>query len=234
MSASPAPLAVFASFSGTGGVERMLVSLIRGSSTWVRRWNWYWFAPRARTSPGSRPRCGGSRSVPTTPCSPPRPWRAICASAVPRRSWPPRTGPDAPRCWPALAGTGTPIALRLGTHLSTAMAGRGVFARWLRYLPIRLLYPRIERIVAVSNGVAAGHRPHCPAAAGVHQRDPQPGHHPGAGGPGGPALPHPGSTRAGRRSSSPPGDSSVKRTFRPDPRLLPGADAPGLPLADPG
>jgi glycosyltransferase involved in cell wall biosynthesis len=54
----------------------------------------------------------------------------------------------------ALAGTGPPLGLRLGTNLSTAMAGRGAIQRWLRYLPIRLLYPRIDRIVAVSQGVA--------------------------------------------------------------------------------
>ena len=54
----------------------------------------------------------------------------------------------------AIAGTGTPIALRLGTNLSTAMADRGAVQRWLRYAPIRLLYPRIERIIAVSTGVA--------------------------------------------------------------------------------
>lgn len=54
----------------------------------------------------------------------------------------------------AMARTATPIVLRLGTNLSTAMAERGAFQRWLRYLPIRALYPRIERIVAVSEGVA--------------------------------------------------------------------------------
>ncbi len=54
----------------------------------------------------------------------------------------------------ALAGTATPITLRLGTTLSTAMAGRPALARWLRYAPIRLLYPRLDRIVAVSAGVA--------------------------------------------------------------------------------
>jgi len=54
----------------------------------------------------------------------------------------------------ALARTQTPIGLRLGTHLSTAMAHRSALARALRYLPIRLLYPRIDRILAVSQGVA--------------------------------------------------------------------------------
>ncbi|MBK1649470.1 glycosyl transferase [Rhabdochromatium marinum] len=54
----------------------------------------------------------------------------------------------------ALAGVQTPIALRLGTHLSTAMAGRSAPERWLRYRLIRWLYPHIETIIAVSNGVA--------------------------------------------------------------------------------
>jgi glycosyltransferase involved in cell wall biosynthesis len=54
----------------------------------------------------------------------------------------------------ALAGTETRIVLRLGTNLSTAMAGRPAIARWLRYWPIRRLYPRVDQIVAVSQGVA--------------------------------------------------------------------------------
>lgn len=54
----------------------------------------------------------------------------------------------------ALAGTDTRIVLRLGTNLSTAMSGRSALERSLRYWPIRLLYPKIDRIVAVSQGVA--------------------------------------------------------------------------------
>lgn len=53
-----------------------------------------------------------------------------------------------------LAGTNTPIVLRLGTNLSAAMAGRSALNRWLRYAPIRRLYPGINRIAAVSQGVA--------------------------------------------------------------------------------
>lgn len=54
----------------------------------------------------------------------------------------------------ALAGTDTRIVLRLGTNLSTAMADRPAIVRWLRYWPIRRLYPRVDQIVAVSQGVA--------------------------------------------------------------------------------
>jgi glycosyltransferase involved in cell wall biosynthesis len=54
-----------------------------------------------------------------------------------------------------LAGTHTRLVLRLGTNLSAAMAGRSALERWLRYWPIRLLYPSVDQIVAVSEGVAA-------------------------------------------------------------------------------
>ncbi len=54
----------------------------------------------------------------------------------------------------ALARTDTRLLLRLGTNLSAAMAERTPPERWLRYAPIRLLYPRLDRILAVSNGVA--------------------------------------------------------------------------------
>ncbi len=44
--------------------------------------------------------------------------------------------------------------MRLGTHLSTAMAEKGTVVRWLRFGPIRRLYPRVDRIVAISAGGA--------------------------------------------------------------------------------
>jgi glycosyltransferase involved in cell wall biosynthesis len=53
-----------------------------------------------------------------------------------------------------LARTDTRIVMRLGTNLSAAMVDRSALARRLRYRPIRWLYPRIDRIVAVSEGVA--------------------------------------------------------------------------------
>ncbi|MGB5833872.1 MAG: glycosyltransferase, partial [Thiohalocapsa sp.] len=53
-----------------------------------------------------------------------------------------------------LAGAETRIVLRLGTNLSAAMADRSAFSRWMRYAPIRRLYPAIDQIVAVSSGVA--------------------------------------------------------------------------------
>jgi glycosyltransferase involved in cell wall biosynthesis len=54
-----------------------------------------------------------------------------------------------------LAGADTRILLRLGTNLSAALETRSALFRSMRLLPIRLLYPGIDRVVAVSEGVAA-------------------------------------------------------------------------------
>jgi len=54
-----------------------------------------------------------------------------------------------------LAGVRTRVAVRLGTTLSEAIKDRSALRRWLRYLPIRALYRRADAIVAVSEGVAA-------------------------------------------------------------------------------
>ena len=155
MSADPAPIAVFASFSGTGGVERMVVSLIRGfvelgetvDLVLVRA-----ESPHLARLPASvrQVRLAAGHTLLAAPAlarylRERRP-RALLAAKD-------RAGRTAVLAR-ALAGTDTPIVLRLGTDLSTAMAGRSAPSRALRYLPIRLLYPRIERIVAVSQGVA--------------------------------------------------------------------------------
>lgn len=149
------PIAIFASFSGAGGVERMLVNLIRG------------LADLDQPLDLVLPKAQG----PHLERLPPEVRQVRLAAghtqlAVPalarylREHRPPvllaakdRAGRAAVLAR-ALARTRTPLVLRLGTHLSTAMAGRGPVQRGLRYLPIRLLYPRIERIVAVSQGVA--------------------------------------------------------------------------------
>jgi glycosyltransferase involved in cell wall biosynthesis len=52
-----------------------------------------------------------------------------------------------------LAGVNTRIAVRLGTNLSTALEQRGGLQRWLRTAPMRWLYPLADKVVAVSEGV---------------------------------------------------------------------------------
>jgi glycosyltransferase involved in cell wall biosynthesis len=52
------------------------------------------------------------------------------------------------------SGAPVRVVVRLGTTLSEAIKDKGALARWLRYLPIRLLYRLADGIVAVSEGVA--------------------------------------------------------------------------------
>lgn len=53
-----------------------------------------------------------------------------------------------------LTGAPTRVVVRLGTTLSEAIKDKNPLLRRLRYLPIRLLYPKADAIVAVSSGVA--------------------------------------------------------------------------------
>lgn len=155
MSPDRPPLAVFASFSGAGGVERMLVNLIRGFVDLGQPVELLLVKAQGphldRLPPQVRQvRLPGGHTQLAVP--------ALARYLRQRR--PPvllaakdRAGRTAVLAR-AIARTQTPIVLRLGTNLSAAMAERGAIQRWIRYLPIRLLYPRIERIVAVSEGVA--------------------------------------------------------------------------------
>lgn len=149
-------LSVFASFSGTGGVERMLVNLMRGFADMEQPVELVLVRAEsphlARLPPEVRQVPLGVRhSLLAAPAlarylRQQRP--AVLLAAKDRAG---RTAVLAR----AMAGIDLPIALRLGTNLSTAMADRGAVQRWLRYTPIRLLYPRLQRIIAVSEGVAA-------------------------------------------------------------------------------
>lgn len=149
------PLAVFASFSGTGGVERMLVNLMRGFVDLGQRVELVLVraeSPYLDRLPNEvqRVHLGVRHSLLAVPALA-RYLRARRPAALLAAK--DRAGRAAVLAR-ALAGTGTPIALRLGTNLSTAMTERTGIERWLRYAPIRLLYPRIRRIIAVSEGVA--------------------------------------------------------------------------------
>jgi glycosyltransferase involved in cell wall biosynthesis len=149
-------IALFASFSGSGGVERMLVALMQGFVEQGRRVDLLLAgsdSPHLARLPEAVRRIDlGTRHT--------------LAAALPlarylRRERPPallaakdRAGRAAVIAR-ALAGTDTRIVLRLGTNLSAAMAERSALDRALRYAPIRRLYPHIDHIVAVSEGVAA-------------------------------------------------------------------------------
>lgn len=53
-----------------------------------------------------------------------------------------------------LAASDTRIVVRLGTHLSTALAHRSRVSAWLRKAPMKRIYRHADKIIAVSEGVA--------------------------------------------------------------------------------
>ncbi|MBW2174070.1 MAG: glycosyltransferase, partial [Deltaproteobacteria bacterium] len=53
-----------------------------------------------------------------------------------------------------LPGVSTRVVVRMGTTVSAALAGKSQMQKWLWYLPMRLIYPLADAIVAVSHGVA--------------------------------------------------------------------------------
>lgn len=155
MSSDRPPLTVFASFSGSGGVERMLVNLMRGfvdlgqpvELVLVKAQGPHLGRLPTQVRQVRLPASHTQLAAPALARYLRERRPAVVLAAKDRAG---RTAVLAR----GLAGTRTPIVLRLGTNLSTALAGRAPIQRWLRFLPIRLLYPRIEHIVAVSQGVA--------------------------------------------------------------------------------
>lgn len=154
----PAPtnrITIFASFSGQGGVERMLVHLIQG------------FCDQGYAVDLLLVRASSAAldQLPASVrCIPLWPGHTLLATFALarwlRRERPPvllavkdRAGRAAVIAR-ALARTKTRLVLRLGTNLSAALSGSSIAQRWLRLTPIRRLYPMIEQIVSVSEGVA--------------------------------------------------------------------------------
>src|SRR5574338_298398 len=119
-------LAVLISFSGEGGVERMVLNLVEGFA--ARGLGVDLLAIRADSAHLSElPH--GVRLVAKD--------RAIRAAVLAR----------------GLAGVRTRIVGRLGTNLSAALEGRAGLARWLRTAPMRWFYPKVDHVVCVSQGV---------------------------------------------------------------------------------
>lgn len=54
----------------------------------------------------------------------------------------------------ALSGVEVPLVGRLGTNLSAAQENKPALLRWARTRPMRWLYPKVDRVIAVSEGVA--------------------------------------------------------------------------------
>jgi glycosyltransferase involved in cell wall biosynthesis len=149
-----ADVAVLVSYSGDGGVERMVNHLIRGFLEAGRRVD---VLALKRRGGHFQSLPAGARVVPIRP--------AHSALAVPavarylRRVRPrallaakDRAGRAAVRAR-TLAGVDTRVVVRIGNNLSASLAQRTRLQRSLRLWPIQRLYPQVDAIVAVSAGV---------------------------------------------------------------------------------
>ncbi len=148
-------IAVLISFSGAGGVERMVLNLVEE------------FARRGYGVDLLLIRAEGEhlRELPEGVNVIRLGVKHTLASVLPLARWLHRNRPPVllvakdragrAALWARrLAGVDTRIAIRLGTNLSAALAGRGWLKRVTRTLPMRWSYRMAERIIAVSHGVA--------------------------------------------------------------------------------
>lgn len=152
---APTRIAVLLSYSGDGGVERMMNALVAGLLEAGYRVDVLVLGRRGGHYMDIPP---DARVIPLRPGH-----AALAGPALVRylrRERPPvllaakdRAGRAALRARDR-AGVDTRVVLRIGNTLSQSLAGRGGLRRWLRYRPIRRWYPRADAIVAVSQGVA--------------------------------------------------------------------------------
>jgi glycosyltransferase involved in cell wall biosynthesis len=152
---APTELAVLISFSGRGGVERMVLNLlaelarqgrcidlltIRAESEHLRA-----MPAQIRHVP-----LGARHSLTAVPAL----RRYLRAHRPPALLAAKDRAGRAALIARGLARVPTRIVIRLGTNLSAALEGSSALKRITRLLPMRLLYRRVDAIVAVSEGVA--------------------------------------------------------------------------------
>ncbi len=146
-------LGVLISFSGDGGVERMVTNLCAE------------FANTVQVDLLAIKSAGGHASrVPSTvnliQLKARHAWTAVPEIARYLRDVRPdallvakdRAGRAALRAG-RHATTGTPVYVRLGTNLSAALERKDAFSRWLRLAPMRRIYAHAAGVIAVSEGV---------------------------------------------------------------------------------
>ncbi len=149
-------LSVLASFSGAGGVERMLVNLLAGFAALGRPADLLTIRSQSphltalpalvrRIDLGARHSLGAAFAL-AHYLRAERP--AVLLAAKDRAGRAAVLARDLARL------QHPPIVMRLGTDLSGALAHRHPLRRWLRTAPVGRSWRRVEHIVAVSEGVA--------------------------------------------------------------------------------
>ncbi len=148
-------LAVFISLSGAGGVERMVMNLVREFSRYPIKLDLLTLKANSEhfADIPSTVRIIQLKSNSSVTCIPElkryfqqeQPDAMLVAKD--------RAGRAALKARKR-ASSSTRIAIRLGTNLSSALTKRSVLNRWYRLRRIQKTYPLADTIIAVSNGVA--------------------------------------------------------------------------------
>lgn len=154
-SARGARIAVFVSFSGHGGVERMMTNLLRG------------LVARGVTVDLLLVKAAGAHleALPAGVNVIPLGSAHNLTCIIPLARYLRRTRPavllaakdragKAALLARRLARTSTRLVIRIGTTVSAALEGRSRLKRWSWFMSMRRFYPRADAIVAVSQGVA--------------------------------------------------------------------------------
>lgn len=152
---TPQRLAVFISFSGEGGVERMVMNLVR---EFARRGQAVDLLAIRATSAHLTDipdnvrliRLKAQHALTSIPELKVYLWRERPTAMLVAKDRAGRAALIARK----LARVELPLAIRLGTNLSTALQDKNPLQRWLRTMPMRRIYPWAERVIAVSEGVA--------------------------------------------------------------------------------
>jgi glycosyltransferase involved in cell wall biosynthesis len=149
-------IGIFVSFSGEGGVERMILNLCKGLIHYGCQVDLLPVKAHSEHLPGRLPaglrvhRLGANHTLSSLP--------ALIRYLK-------TEGPDAILAAKdranqtailakTISGASTRIVVRMGTTVSAALAGKSYFRKLAWYLPMRLLYPMADDIIAVSKGVA--------------------------------------------------------------------------------
>lgn len=148
-------IAIFASFSGKGGVERMIVNLCEGLVDLGSRVDLLMVKAQS-VHLDSLPstvhvvKLRASHTMSSLPALVAYLRREQPVALLAAKDRANRVAVLAKQ----LSGVSTRVVVRMGTTVSAALAGKSRMRKWLWYFPMRLIYPLADDIVAVSHGVA--------------------------------------------------------------------------------
>jgi len=148
-------IAIFASFSGNGGVERMLVNLCNGFAQKGHKVDLVVIKDKSDHLQHLTAKVNVIRLGTKHAYSSVKPFSHYLKSHTPDAILSAKERANRVAILARkLAGVDIPIATRLGTTVSAALEGKSALRRWLWYWPMRWTYQHADVVIPVSHGVA--------------------------------------------------------------------------------